>query len=192
MSAYRPPAMRNSTYVSNPRSNISKYIPPFKKMKYTPVVRYKIFVIPYIGNKILMVRDKTTQEWGFISGGVKRSEMNNIKSAAERELFEETSGLFKKIPNSTAITYFNTKYRTPSQKKNNNSQMINVTSKYTVFLYPLTKSDTHKIKYFKPNDEIDDLKIDSYFNSKKRWSVCDEFVESVSHIQSFPSNHLKK
>ena len=194
MGAYKPPFKRNPTYVphSNSKKSTITYTPPYKKRKYTPVVRSKIFVIPYIGKRILMVRDKNTQEWGFISGGVKRTEMNNIKSAAERELSEETSGLFKKIPTSTAVTYFDTKYRTPSHKMNNNKQMINVSSHYTVFWFQITKEDLKNLKQFKPNDEIDALKVDSYFSSNKRWEVCDEFVKSVSHIQSFPSNHLKK
>jgi 8-oxo-dGTP pyrophosphatase MutT (NUDIX family) len=142
------------------------------------VVRHKVFVIPHYKDKVMMVQDKGTKEWGFISGGVKRHEERNPLLAAERELREETSGLMSYIPNNYGRGTFTTKYRTSEHLENNKKKGQTVTSRYTVFWIEISPSFIENTLHtkFVPNNEIIALRVAPYGTFSNRWEVCDEFM----------------
>jgi len=149
------------------------------------VIRHKVFVIPYNGKKMMMVQDKETDEWGFVSGGVKRNEERDPIVAAQRELNEETSGLMPFIPRDVRTSIFMTDYRTKAHLENDKKKRQTVISRYVVFWFPIPPSmiDVLETK-FKPNDEIKKIKVVDFHTFKKNkgvkiWEVCEEFMNNL-------------
>ncbi len=73
MGAYVPPhkrTVRRSNHITH--SNKSASSSNSNNSNKRVVVRRKVMVIPYAGRRVLMVRDRGTGEWGFVSGGGKR------------------------------------------------------------------------------------------------------------------------
>jgi 8-oxo-dGTP pyrophosphatase MutT (NUDIX family) len=136
------------------------------------VHRRKVLVIPYINDKVLMVKDALHKEWGFISGGVKQRE-HPIR-AAERELYEETSGLFNNIPNKEMTFFtFQTNHRPPELLEKDEHRGEQVSSTYYVYIFHIHDDNTTT---FRPNKEVDALSIDRYSNFTNRWEFCDNIV----------------
>ena len=142
------------------------------------VTRRKVLIIPYIGknmDKVLMVKDVRTNEWGFISGGVKKKESSF--EAAERELAEETSGLMTKIdPKKACIDVFYTLYRPQELLKIDKSRREIVRSMYTVYMYEI-ESDP-MIHRFSPNKEVNDVQIKPFAEFSNVWTFCDDFYKT--------------
>jgi len=139
------------------------------------VTRRKVLIIPSIGEKVLMVKDVRTDEWGFISGGVKKKESSF--QAAERELAEETSGLFTKIDASKSkINVFYTLYRPPELLKIDKARREIVRSMYTVYMYEMESLPT--LSHFFPNKEVNDIQIKPYREFSNVWTFCDDFYKN--------------
>ena len=134
------------------------------------IIRKKILVIPYtFDNRFLFVKDKTTSEWGFISGGIKRNE--SPVEASNRELFEETSGLLYKIPKCATKIEFMTYYRPYELLQIDKKRNEIVKSIYTIFMYPINKCNIDLTK-FRSNREVSDIKICEYENVGMKWELC--------------------
>ena len=133
------------------------------------VFRKKVLIVPYTRDgRFLFVKDKQTSEWGFISGGVKR--METYYNASCRELFEETSGLMKKVPDNSHRISFVHDYRPIELLNIDKRKKEYVRSIYTIFLFPINERKL-KLQYFKPNKEIIDMCI-TYFDSlPKTWEL---------------------
>lgn len=135
------------------------------------VTRRKVLIIPYIGkrmDKVLMVKDSKTGEWGFISGGVKKRE--SFHNAAVRELIEETSGLLTTIDPTATVHVFHTFYRPAELLKVDRSRKEVVRSMYTVYMYQL--HGPCPLHQFVPNKEVVDIQIKPYEEFSNVWSFC--------------------
>lgn len=143
--------------------------------------RKKVFVIPYNASNgdVMLVQDRKSREWGFVSGGVKSYE--SYRQAAQRELFEETSGFFSYSTNnsvldraSTRVTHFQTDYRPEELLIENRRKGEQVQSYYQVFWVPITDAIVRRLEtQFVPNDEIINLRVAPYYSFRNRWIVCD-------------------
>lgn len=140
------------------------------------ITRKKVFVIPYVDDKVMCVQDRETGEWGFISGGVKKNE--SFFHAAQRELMEETTGLMPYIPSDIHPYDFETNYRPDKLKQIDKLRGEVVVSKYKVYWIPINHSFVNVLhRSFKPNKEIVAIKVGPYEKFKNRWIVCDQYFE---------------
>ena len=143
-------------------------------------IRNKVLIIPYTtNNDILLVKDRETSEWGFISGGVKLKE--NAYIAACRELREETSSVLTKIDDVGFKRHaIYTTYREDKKYKNDKNKKI--LSHYTIFFFKIDK-DKINLQQFTPNKEVTKICIDKLENMEKQWNFCKLInTELVSHI----------
>lgn len=142
------------------------------------VTRKKVLIVPYIGkniDKVLMVKDVKTSEWGFISGGVKKHESSF--QAAERELSEETSGILRNINvKRSNVDVFYTLYRPPDLLKIDKSRNEIVRSMYTVYMYEL--DEPLVLDHFVSNKEVNDIQVKPYDEFSNVWKFCDDFYHS--------------
>jgi 8-oxo-dGTP pyrophosphatase MutT (NUDIX family) len=125
--------------------------------------------------RCLLVKDKKTSEWGFISGGVKKNE--KMFYAANRELCEETSNVLTKISKCHTLIRFKTTYRPTElllKDKKNNEHIISI---YHVYLF-LIREDDVCINKFNINKEVSDIKICRYDDTENRWAFCDMVYNS--------------
>ena len=100
------------------------------------VYRKKVFVIPFYNDKVMLVKDRKTKEWGFVSGGVKKNE--TYFQAAQRELYEETSGLMPFIPRGSREMSWKTDYRPQELLIENKKKGEKVSSNYKIFWVPIS------------------------------------------------------
>ena len=129
-------------------------------------------IIPYTDSgKLLVVCDQETQEWGFISGGVKKHE--HPFDAANRELQEETSSVLHSIPTFHRRIEFRTTYRPPQLLKNDKHV---VTSTYYVYTYRIDDMD---VSSFVPNKEISSIRFDYFDEINPRWVICDYIFNRI-------------
>ena len=157
-------------------------------------IRHKAIIIPRSGDRFLTVKDSRHQEWIFITGGCKKSEVDNPIRCGLRELEEETRGVFF-IRAGNYVTYeFESSYRSPEELRNDRAEGITVSIVYHVYLVDVeltTESQTNIIKAFHTSkhkmdinkrdgvrikrayDENDDISFDTLeeFNRKKRWKL---------------------
>jgi len=114
-------------------------------MRPREVTRIKTIVVPYIdmpnGNHLLLlVRDKRSGEYAFVTGGCKKNE--NSFMCGQRELQEETNGLFQfdlaKTP--VKMESFYTAFRPEEHKRQDQKQNIHVRTFYHMILYPVEDS----------------------------------------------------
>ena len=133
-------------------------------------------VVPFTyDGKCLLVKDKKTSEWGFISGGVKKNE--KMFYAANRELSEETSNVIDNISRCHTLIKFKTKYRPAELLKKDKKTNEDIISIYHVYLFLIHENDVCFNK-FKANKEVSDIKICNYNDMKKRWVFCDMVYNS--------------
>ena len=175
-------------------------------------VRHKAIVIPRCGDRFLTVRDSRHQEWIFVTGGCKKSEINDPLKCGLRELEEETRGVYS-IYSGQYITFqFASDYRSPEELKNDRAEGLIVSLIYHVFLIDVNltnedqmriiktfhinkdrmennKRDGHRIK--RAYDENDDISFDTLeeFNNKIRWKLIIQnvienplFTEALSTV----------
>ena len=143
-------------------------------------VRKKVFVIPFYNDKVMLIKDRKTEEWGFVSGGVKKNE--TYFQAAQRELSEETSGLMPFIPKESRESSWKTDYRPNELLNENKKKGEKVSSNYRIFWVPIGEPFAKQLeKEFRPNDEVVQVKVDNYGSFKKRWIVCDMYMQSLVH-----------
>lgn len=183
MGAYVPPHKRSvrSSINSNNKSSSSGNIK--SSIEKRVVVRRKVMVIPYAGRRVLMVRDRGTGEWGFISGGVKRHEKH--AEAAVRELREETSDLLRDLRGLQKETAFDTWYRTKAHRANDDRKGERVRSEYRVFWVRVDPAVLDRLpRYFAPNEEIVELGVGEYHRFAPRWELCDSFVDSIADFRT--------
>jgi hypothetical protein len=180
-----------------------------------PETRHKAIVIPRCGEKFLTVRDSRHQEWIFVTGGCKKSEVDEPLKCGLRELEEETRGAFSiKGGKYTEFEFFSD-YRSPEEIKNDRAEGLIVSLIYHVFLIDvdLTPSDQSRIVHlFHTNkermdgnkreghrvkrayDENDDLSFDTLneFNSKRRWSlIINNIIENPKFYEALETQNKK-
>jgi len=169
------------------------------------VTRKKVLVVAYTGpnfEKLLMVKDSKTGEWASPGGGQKRSEKliltdtereyirthkidPNAYVAAERELAEETSGLFTKFKSPPETFTFTTYYRPPELLRIDNSRREVVRSLYTVFLYEIPHFHV-SLNNFVPNKEVSAIRIAPFHEFNNVWSFFHDFYNRILY------NYIKK
>lgn len=134
------------------------------------VFRKKVMVVPKTRDgKVLMTRDKKTNEWGFVTGGVKKNE--SFKMAAERELQEETSNFLCKIPNIFTRIETKTLHRPGELKIIDELRNETVISTYHIFIYNIDEID---ISNFTSNEEVSEMKFDYFLDNENTWDICEE------------------
>jgi 8-oxo-dGTP pyrophosphatase MutT (NUDIX family) len=168
-------------------------------MSYRLEKRHKAIVIPVLQTdtgdpKFLTVRDSRHQEWIFVTGGCKKSEVDNPLKCGLRELEEETRGTFVLRNGEFSEFQFESTYRSPEETKKDRFEGVIVTLVYHVYLInvriteeqqariiqefhinkarmEMNKKDGVRIK--KAYDENDDISFDtlSEFNKKNRWNL---------------------
>jgi 8-oxo-dGTP pyrophosphatase MutT (NUDIX family) len=169
------------------------------------VTRKKVLVVAYTGKnfeKLLMVKDSKTGEWASPGGGQKRSEKlvltdeerefihskkidPNAYVAAERELAEETSGLFTKFKSPPETFTFTTYYRPPELLRVDNARHEVVRSLYTVFLYEIPHFHV-SLNNFVPNKEVSAIRIAPFHEFTNVWSFFHDFYTRILY------NYIKK
>lgn len=153
------------------------------------ITRYKVLVVPFVVSSFgtcsfVMVRDRKTNEWGFISGGVKQGE--TYIDAARRELAEESSNLLF-MHTIRPSFFFNTTYRPPELKRMDERRHETVQSVYAVFAYPLLQQDAqHWRSYFRScfakNEEVVEMDIRPFRAFTNLWSFCHDVYVQYLHI----------
>jgi|TARA_B110000261_G_scaffold94194_1_gene106812 hypothetical protein len=157
------------------------------------IVRKKILIVPYVmqTNPVsfklephyVMVKDKQTSEWGFISGGVKKHE--STRQAALRELHEETSGVMD-IPLPLNGYTFVTSYRPPELLVIDQRRNEIVNSVYTMYIVKCDPTMMTLLAKFHPNSEICDIRLGEFSSFQHVWSFCEDVYNN--HIKRFVSN----
>lgn len=167
-------------------------------MSYLHEVRHKAIIIPIIksetGTKFLTVRDSRHKEWIFVTGGCKKSEVDNPLKCGLRELEEETRGVINIRSGEFSEFQFESNYRSPEETKKDRFEGIIVTLVYHVYLVNIIitpEQQTRIIHDFHANkarmeinkkegirikkayDENDDISFDTLedFNKKDRWDL---------------------
>jgi 8-oxo-dGTP pyrophosphatase MutT (NUDIX family) len=189
-------------------------------MSYRRETRHKAIVIPTTKSvdgvhRFLTVRDSRHQEWIFVTGGCKKSEVDNPLKCGLRELEEETRGVlsFK----TGTYTYFNFKsnYRSPDELRKDNFERITVTLEYHVYIIFVTISpeqQTEIINCFNSNkrcmennkkeglrikrayDENDEMSFDTLdeFNQKRRWKlIVNNIIHNPDFYDALTSTNIK-
>ena len=167
-------------------------------MSYRPEIRHKAIVIPIIksetGTKFLTVRDTRNQEWIFVTGGCKKSEVDNPLKCGLRELEEETRGVINIRTGEFSEFQFESSYRSPEETKKDRFEGIIVTLVYHVYLINVNITSEQQVRIVqdfhanrarmeinkkegvrikKAYDENDDISFDTLedFNKKNRWKL---------------------
>ena len=169
-------------------------------MSYRLEIRHKAIVIPVTNDsKFLTVKDSRHQEWIFVTGGCKKSEVDNPLKCGIRELEEETRGVINLRTGEFTEYEFESSYRSPEETRKDRFEGIIVTLVYHVYLIniqytaeqqtkivqdfhvnkarmEINKKDGLRIK--KAYDENDDISFDTLeeFNKKKQWSLITDNI----------------
>jgi 8-oxo-dGTP pyrophosphatase MutT (NUDIX family) len=154
------------------------------------ILRKKILVVPYVMCKykttyrphFVMVKDKQTNEWGFISGGVKKHE--TPLQAAHREMQEESSGVLKLAIQVEAYNFV-TSYRPPELLKIDQRRNEIVHSMYTMYMVNCTADDVSLLSSFVPNDEVVDIRVAPFSEFSHVWTFCDDVYHTHVEKQLF-------
>lgn len=177
------------------------YIPPHKRQRKINKpkrheYRYKSIVIPYIETKYnnktyksyVLVEDAKFKEFTFVVGGCKKNE--HMSTCALRELKEETRGVFGNISKDALYAgfQFDSKERSPAERKKDDIEGVDVTMRYIVYYLRLDMTKTSfndfrkrfadvrpmKEEYNETSDIV--LKTKSELQKAKMWSFMKEKV----------------
>ena len=168
-------------------------------MSYHLETRHKAIIIPVIKsddgeNKFLTVKDSRHQEWIFVTGGCKKSEVDYPLKCGLRELEEETRGVINIKAGEFSEFQFESNVRSPEETRKDRLEGVIVTLVYHVYIINLNLSQeqqTRVIQEFHVNkarmelnkingvhikkayDENDDISFDTLeeFNKKSRWDL---------------------
>ncbi len=162
--------------------------------------RHKAIVILVTpDHKLLTVKDSRHQEWIFVTGGCKRSEIDNPLKCGLRELEEETRGVVNLRSAYYTEFSFVSKHRTPEELKKDLQENVVVTLVYHVYILrvPFMPAEQVRIrnaflsskalmefnklrgnKVRKAYDENDDLSFDTLeeFNRKRQWKLITQNI----------------
>jgi len=167
-------------------------------MSYHLEKRHKAIIIPIIKsdgeNKFLTVKDSRHQEWIFVTGGCKKSEVEYPLKCGLRELEEETRGVINIKAGEFSEFQFESDIRSPDETRKDRLEGVIVTLVYHVYIINLNltqEQQTRVIQEFHVNkarmelnkingvhikkayDENDDISFDTLeeFNKKSRWDL---------------------
>ena len=189
-------------------------------MSYRLEIRHKAIIIPVIKSdtsesKFLTVKDSRHQEWIFVTGGCKKSEVDNPLKCGLRELEEETRGVINIRNGEFSEFQFESSYRSPEETKKDRFEGIIVTLVYHVYLVnihitaeqqtkiiqefhvnkarmEINKKDGIRIK--KAYDENDDISFDTLeeFNKKNRWTlIINNVIENPKFYDMINSSKMQ-
>lgn len=173
-------------------------------MSYLHEERHKAIIIPVVLQdkgppKFLTVRDSRHQEWIFVTGGCKKSEVDNPLRCGLRELEEETRGTFNIKSGSFTEFEFKSTERSPEEIRKDRFEGFIVTLVYHVYIIivevpieqqkqiiqnfhtNLNKMEMNKkdgVRVKRAYDENDDLSFDTLdeFNRKKQWNLIKQNI----------------
>ena len=189
-------------------------------MSYRPETRHKAIVIPIIRSetgepKFLTVRDSRHQEWIFVTGGCKKSEVENPLKCGLRELEEETRGAFNIKNGEFAEFQFESNFRSLEELKKDRFEGVTVTLMYHVYLIDVKISEEQQTKIIqdfhvnrarmemnkkdgvrikKAYDENDDISFDTLaeFNKKIRWKlITSNIIENPKFYDLIHSSKMQ-
>ena len=149
--------------------------------------RFKAIVIPKIGNKYVVVKDKKYGEYTFVIGGCKLNEPST--ACALRELAEETRNAVSinaSLMQKPSFT-FESRDRSPSELRNDKRKGVVVTMWYNVFVVPLEASfeqiernyHAHKFtnnKAYAETSGIYLMTLSELMKSEKTWRMMKDNV----------------
>lgn len=131
----------------------------------TVVIRHKVAVLPFSfdprnGEKVyLMIQDKESKEWSFVTGGKKQNE--SFEQAAWRELCEETKNVLSVRSHLKERGSVLSDYRVPKHIKADQNLRIRVRTLIRLFELSVPFQPTIRERFQavpeKPNDETIDI-----------------------------------
>jgi len=181
-------------------------------MSYRHEIRHKAIVVPIVRHptetRFLVVKDSRHQEWIFVTGGCKKSEIEYPLRCGLRELEEETRGTVNIKSGEFSEFQFESSHRSLEETRKDRSEGIIVTLVYHVYIinFDVTQEEQKRIvQQFHANretmeqnkkdgahvkkayDENDDIAFDTLedFNKKSRWSLI---VKHIIENQAFYMN----
>ena len=187
-------------------------------MSYRLEVRHKAIIVPIIrlwpDPRFLTVKDSRHQEWIFVTGGCKKSEIDCPLKCGLRELEEETRGVVNIKQGEFSEFQFESNYRSPEETRKDRLEGIIVTLVYHVYLVNLNvtekeqelvirdfhenkaRMDTNKkdgVHIKKAYDENDDISFDTLeeFNKKPRWNLIVKNIIENPDFYSLLNNSSK-
>jgi hypothetical protein len=165
--------------------------------------------------KFLTVRDSRHQEWIFVTGGCKKSEVECPLKCGLRELEEETRGVINIKNGEFSEFQFESTVRSLEETRKDRSEGIIVTLVYHVYIINLNvtheqqkeivktfhvnklKMDNNKregLHVKKSYDENDDISFDTLeeFNKKVRWTlIVKNIIENKEFYDTMYSSKMK-
>ena len=189
-------------------------------MSYRLEIRHKAIIIPVVKSdttesKFLTVKDSRHQEWIFVTGGCKKSEVDNPLKCGLRELEEETRGVINIRTGEFTEFQFESNYRSPEETKKDRFEGIIVTLVYHVYLINVHITSEQQIKIIqdfhfnkakmevnkkdgvrikKAYDENDDISFDTLeeFNKKNRWKlIINNVIENPKFYDMINSSKMQ-
>jgi ADP-ribose pyrophosphatase YjhB (NUDIX family) len=170
------------------------YVPPHRKPKpLKPEVRFKVLVIPRIGDKIVVVRDAKSGELTVPGGGCPPRYKNNLRNCAAKELSEETRRSIIQNRNSIQPFFsFRTKNRPPDQKLNDNKRGIIVTTVYTVYTVEVGSNFKNIENSFKTKSQMTNFEKNSkeYSETSEILLMSTKNLRDEQKVYSIIRNHV--
>lgn len=189
-------------------------------MSYHHELRHKAIVIPIVKTtgddvRFLTVRDSRHQEWIFVTGGCKKSEVDNPLKCGLRELEEETRGVVSLKSGEYTSFEFKSNYRSPEELRKDNYECVTVSLMYHVYIIVVDippDKQSEIIRLFHNNkehmeinkkegvrikrayDENDDMSFDTLeeFNKKRRWRlIVNNIINNPKFYTALNSSNTK-
>jgi 8-oxo-dGTP pyrophosphatase MutT (NUDIX family) len=188
-------------------------------MSYRHELRHKAIVVPIVRHptepRFLTVRDSRHQEWIFVTGGCKKSEIEYPLRCGLRELEEETRGTVNIKSGEFSEFQFESIHRSPEETRKDRLEGIIVTLVYHVYIIHLDVTEEQQkgiVRQFHANkavmdknkkdgvhvkkayDENDDISFDTLkeFNKKPRWNlIIKHIIDNPAFYQQLDSSKMK-